>query len=184
MHAHLIEEATSYHGFELTSHWIYEYCGLQGDAIVAFHGPCKVHLNDMVDLEDVQRKADIHSEHMLHFIIEHFQTPLSEIVLRQRLLIAQLQQLFHNLGQSQVMRKGDDLMDGDKKISVSIATVSPVSALIHCGINISSQNTPVPAQGLDDYGINWRHFALIALETYKAEHESIGLACTKVRWVK
>lgn len=183
MQTHFHSEPLPYLGPELTSHFIYNRFGLRGDAMVAFAGPCEVHLKDMVDLEDVHAQAPIYSEAMLHFLIEHFQTPLETMVVRQRLLTAQIQSLLFAAGQSQIRRQGDDLYDGQNKLSVSIATVSPVSGLIHFGINISSKNTPVPTRGLNDYGIDWQTFAQNVLQTYSEENHSIRNALTKVRWV-
>lgn len=173
----------SYEGPELRSHWIFNQFGVQGDAIAAFAGPCRVQIEDMVDLEDVHQDAPIYSEHMLHFLIEHFQTNLPAMILRQRLFAAQLRALLHQSGQPQVLRRGDDLMDQEAKLSVSIATVSPVSGLIHFGINISSENTPVLTRGLNDYGIDWQAFATQALQSYLAEEQGLYSALTKVRWV-
>ena len=184
MQIYLHSEPLSYQGPELRSHFIYNRFGLRGDAIVAFAGPCQVKLNDMIDLEDVHANAPIFSEQMLHLLIEHFQTPLETMILRQRLLTAQIQTLLHNRYQlTNIRRSGDDLYDGERKLSVSIATVSPVSGLIHFGLNISSQNTPVPTRGLADYAIDWPEFARTVLETYAAEDQAIRLALTKVRWV-
>ncbi|PIQ24713.1 DUF366 domain-containing protein [bacterium (Candidatus Blackallbacteria) CG17_big_fil_post_rev_8_21_14_2_50_48_46] len=183
MHIHLHTDPLPYYGPELTSHFIYNHFGLRGDAMVAFAGPCRVQLNDMVDLEDVHADAPIFSELMLHFLIEHFQTPLETMVLRQRLLTAQIQNLLHAHGQNQIRRSGDDLYDAKNKLSVSIATVSPVSGLIHFGINISSANTPVSTRGLADYEIDWQTFAQETLNAYAKEDASIRLALTKVRWV-
>ncbi|PKL77657.1 MAG: DUF366 domain-containing protein, partial [Candidatus Melainabacteria bacterium HGW-Melainabacteria-1] len=151
MHTQLIETPLAYTGSELRSHWIYATLGLQGDAAVAFAGPCEVRLGEMVDLADVQANAPISSEHMLSLIIEHFQADLRSMILRQRLLTAQAKDLLERHGVSGLRRTGDDLYDGGHKLSVSIATVSPVSGLIHFGINISSLNTPVATKGLEDY---------------------------------
>jgi hypothetical protein len=64
---------------------------------------------------------------------------------------------------------------------VSIASVSPVSALIHAGINISSRSTPVPTRGLADYGIEPAAFAKEVLAGYSAECEGLLRARCKVR---
>lgn len=183
MHIHLLQEPLAYTGAELRSHWIYGRLGLQGDAAVAFAGPCEVHLSEMVDLADVHANAPIYSESMLSVIIEHFQADLRSMILRQRLLTAQVKDLLHAKGVKSVTRSGDDLYDGDRKLSVSIATVSPVSGLIHFGINIRSDNTPVLTRGLADYDLDWRDFASELLKNYAAEEAGIGVALVKVRWV-
>ena len=57
-----------------------------------------------------------------------------------------------------ITRRGDDIfvhIDGvDKKLSVSIATKSTTSALIHTGLNIDPKGAPIDACGLTtDLGI-------------------------------
>ena len=130
----------------------------------------------------MQANAPIYSEQMLHFLIEHFQVDLPQMVLRQRLLTAQVHEYLRSQGVN-LRRDGDDLYDGDFKLSVSIATVSPVSGLIHFGLNISSANTPVPTRGLNDYGLEWQTVARDLLEIYRAESAGIQNACVKVLWV-
>lgn len=184
MHTHLLQEPLAYTGAELRSHWIYSRLGLAGDAAVAFAGPCEVHLTEMVDLADVLANAPIYSEHMLSVLIEHFQADLRSMILRQRLLTAQVKDLLQSQGVTGIRRSGDDLYDGEHKLSVSIATVSPVSGLIHFGINISSRNTPVPTRGLQDYGLDWQQFAQTLLANYAAEEAGVQTALVKVRWVE
>lgn len=179
----LLEQAQSYTGHALRSHWIYQQTGQSGDAIIAFHGLCDVRLSEMVDLADVQDNAPIYSENMLHFLIEHFQTSLDSMILRQRLFTSILQDLLRNAGCTQLRRSGDDLFDGEAKLSVSIATVSPVSGLIHLGLNISSHNTPVRTIGLADYGLDWKTIADQALKAYCDEMQQVQKALVKVRWV-
>ncbi len=178
----ILAEPQAYTGHQLRSHWIYSQFQIQGDACVAFAGPCEVHLDEMVDLADVHAEAPIFSEQMLSLIIEHFQADLRSMVLRQRLLTAQAKDLLTAAG-AKVRRQGDDLYDGQFKLSVSIATVSPVSGLIHFGLNIRSENTPVPTRGLADYGIDWQVFAQDLVQGYLAEEQSMQAALVKVRWV-
>ena len=76
------------------------------------------------------------------------------------------------------------MIDG-KKLSVSIATKSITSILIHTGLNILSENAPVNASGLaSELGINdTKEFALEVMKRYSEELEDIELAGTKVRGV-
>ena len=46
------EEEIWYVGSQLSPHWIYKNFGIQGDAIVAFCGECKVDLTEMVESEE------------------------------------------------------------------------------------------------------------------------------------
>ena len=45
MKTKFIEEEIKYIGSQLAPHWIYKNFKLQGDAIVAFIGECKVYLS-------------------------------------------------------------------------------------------------------------------------------------------
>ncbi len=182
---HWLSEEMTYTGNELRSHFIYDKTDLLGDAIVGFVGPCKVDLTEMVDLEDVKKKAPIYSEKMLHFLIELFETPLSSLVFYQRLLIVTIKdEILHRLPTLFLNRKGDDLYEGIYKLNVSIATITPVSGVIHAGINISSRHTPVPTKGLEDYQIDPVEVGQSVLTNYVQEVESSWRAASKVRGVK
>jgi hypothetical protein len=121
---------------------------------------------------------------MLHFIIEHFELDLEKTIIRQRLLISIIKDQLENLGVKTIYRTGDDLYEAQKKLSVSISTLSPVSTLIHCGLNISSINTPIPTVSLKDLGLNEiLVFGEKVAHHYCCEMESIRLARCKVRGV-
>lgn len=184
LHARWIPESIDYDGSQLRSHWIYEQTGIAGDAIVAFHGTACVGAEHMVDLEDRKQQAWIRSDHMLHFILEHFDTDLTSMILRQRLLVAICgEELRIADPASIIVRRGNDLYEGLAKLSVSIATASPVSCLIHTGINILSTNTPVLTKGLKDYGIEPAPFATKVMERYLEEIMGVQYARAKVRSV-
>ena len=184
MKTKFIEEEIKYIGSQLTPHWIYKNFKLQGDAIVAFVGECDVKLSEMVDVEDVINNEPIYSKQMLSFISEQFNINLIEGVLRQRLLITVIKELLEDRGVC-VKRFGDDLMYGDKKLTVSIATKSLSSILIHTGINIISEGAPVKASGLiSEFNIvDIKDFAIEVMKRYSEEIEDIILASTKVRGV-
>lgn len=84
-----------------------------------------------------------------------------------------------------IIRNGDDLFYKGKKLTVSIATMSINSILIHTGINIDSEGAPVKASGLtSELGItNIKEFANEILEKYSEEINDIIMASTKVRGV-
>lgn len=200
MHIKFIEKEIKYTGSELAPHWIYKKFNLQGDAIVAFCGECEVKLTEMVDIEDVINDEPIYSKNMLSFIIEHFNIGLIEGVTRQRLLICiikeaienqlrkqetvngkQNEQLFTCSPYNLITRNGDDLFVDGKKLSVSIATKSLTSVLIHVGINIDPTGAPVDAIGLDFLKIrNIEGFAQNIMLKYSQEIDDIILASTKV----
>ena len=179
-----IDKKIKYDGSQLRSHWIFENTKILDDAIVAFCGPADVSLKYMVDLVDVHNKEGIYSNLMLHFIAEHFEMDLKSTIFAQRLLCSIVaDELRAMTGVYNIKRTGDDIFDGDKKLSVSIATKSPVSSLIHFGININSKGTPVATKGLDDYNVNVVDFAGIILKRYSDEIFSAGIAQRKVRAV-
>ncbi len=179
-----IENEIKYIGSQLAPHWIYKNFKIQGDAIVAFVGECEVKLAEMVDIEDVINNEPIYSKYMLSFITEQFNVELVEGVFRQRLLVTCIKEALERRGFF-VRRNGDDLFVNDKKLSVSIATKSMTSVLIHTGLNILSDGAPIPVSGLgSDLGIeDIKEFAQEIMQKYSDEIEDIILASTKVRGV-
>ena len=184
MKTKFINEEIKYIGSQLVPHWIYKNFKIQGDVIVAFIGECEVKLTEMVDIEDVINNEPIYSKLMLSFISEQFGIGLTEGVLRQRLLISIIKETLEKRGII-VARSGDDLMLEDRKLSVSIATKSITSVLIHTGLNILSEGAPVKAAGLEsELGIkDLKEFALEVMQRYSEELDDILLASTKVRGV-
>ena len=179
-----IENEIKYIGSQLAPHWNYKNFKIQGDAIVAFMGECEVKLTEMVDIEDVINNEPIYSKYMLSFITEQFNVELVEGVFRQRLLVTCIKEALERRGFF-VRRNGDDLFVNDKKLSVSIATKSMTSVLIHTGLNILSDGAPIPVSGLgSDLGIeDIKEFAQEIMQKYSDEIEDIILASTKVRGV-
>jgi hypothetical protein len=66
-------------------------------------------------------------------------------------------------------------------MSVGVATMTPVSAVFHFGVNIDPAGAPVPAAGLNEFDINPGNVASKALECYRLECEAIEMAVRKVR---
>ena len=180
----LIDENIKYEGWQLAPHWIYKNFKIMGDAIVAFKGECEVKLSEMVDIEDVVNNEPIYSKNMLSFITEQFNVDLVEGVFRQRLLICIIKETLEKRG-FVVSRNGDDLFVCGKKLTVSIATKSLTSILIHTGVNIDSEGAPIAACGLtNDLGItDIDEFAKEIMQKYLEEIDDIILASTKVRGV-
>ncbi len=173
----------TYDGTQLRSHFIYENWGILGPACIGFIGPCQVSLEHMVDLEDVLAKAPIASDQMLHFLWEHFDLDLAGGVLWQRLMVANLLETLNSVGVSGGIRRGNDLYWGDKKLNVSVATRSPLSTLVHLGINITSEGTPVATAALQEWGINPVEFGQKFLGQLKKEYGGFQKALWKVRAV-
>ena len=121
---------------------------------------------------------------MLSFISEQFNIELVEGVFRQRLLMCCIKEALEKRG-FKVSRNGDDLFVNDRKLSVSIATKSITSVLIHTGVNILSEGAPIPVSALkSDLGIeDVKEFALEVMQNYSEEIDDIVLASTKVRGV-
>lgn len=180
----IITKEIKYTGRELQSHFAYDNFGLLGDSIVAFLGECDISKDNMVDLEDVKNNSKIYSKEMLHFIIEHFDNNLENIILKQRIFASIIKDEISKITKKNLIRIGDDIFDGNKKLSISIATISPVSGMIHFGINVISKGTPVHAIGLSDYRINPEHFARVIIDRYIDEIKSIDKTKCKVKWIK
>ncbi len=180
---HFAVEEILYRGPELASHFAYRRFDVLGDSCVAWVGGCWVQTAGLVDLADSKNNEVIFSKRMLHFILENFDLDLEKAVLRQRLFAAIVKQELERRGVAGVVRRGDDLYVGDAKLSVSIATLSGVSALVHFGINVESEGTPVKTLGLADFKIEPRAFATAVMEQYRDEQAGIDEARRKVRSV-
>jgi uncharacterized protein len=169
-----------YDGTQIHSLWAYRTLGLQGDSIVAFQGGCEIPFTNMVDLEDVRARSRIASPLMIHFIVEHFDPDLEKAVLRQRVLSAVVRD---ELG-PRVRREGDDLFLGKGKLSISIATRTPVSSKIHFGINVErALDVGVETRALRDLKVSPLPFAKTILRRYAEEMAGVLDARTRVRGV-
>jgi hypothetical protein len=178
---------------------------LQGDSIVSWQGPCDIPTDKIVDGQDLLEGSRIFSEDMLHFIIEIFDAKLIEMVLVQRLFCELVKDEIYKFTSGQLVmdRLGDDLYlrlhpdensapvkDQDLKLNISIATVSPVSGLIHFGINISSKNTPVKTLSLKDISqkvsraFSSADWGLGLMSRFQAEWLDSKKATQKVKWVR
>ena len=181
-----IEKEFAYDGTQLRSLFGYLEHRLQGDSVVAWVGPCSISFEHMVDGEDFLENATIAGSRMLHFIIERFHTPLFAAVTLQRLFASICLDLFRELKPSlasEFNRSGDDLYFKGGKLSISIATLSPMSSLIHFAINCSNEGTPVKTAAFADLGIEPRSFATAAMQRLISEVGSIEEATVKVKWV-
>lgn len=169
-----------YRGLELKPHWIYENTGIMGNALIAFKGPCEVTLDHMVDLEDVKKKAPIYSPEMVHFLGEWFIDSLEQGILLQHLLVASVYEWLWEHGVTQLHRRGNDIYYQDRKFSVSIATKSPVSILIHLGVNVRTEGTPIATSGLQEMNIDPETFANDILARFSSDYQIWKWARVKV----
>lgn len=191
-----LDKEQKYDGSQLHSHFGYEN-GVEGNSIVSFIGPAEVK-EHLVDCEDRLKNDFISSEQMMHFIIEIFDVSLREMVVWQRLFIAQIVSYlkektylpsYSNI--ESVRRGGDDIFVNGKKLSVSIATLSPVSGLIHVGLNIKvGEECPVNAIGFQNFYTNFNYecamkqIAELFMGNFIEEFNSIQKSCYKVKGVR
>jgi hypothetical protein len=176
-----LKKKMKYDGRQLHSLANYLDHGLQGDSVIAFEGPCDVPFEHMVDGEDLLEKSAIRGSRMLHFIFEIFDRELVTGVFLQRLFASLCLELIEKQSGVRLVRRGDDLYWGSKKLSISIATSSPVSVLVHFALNISTRGTPVKTTSLEELKIEPSSFALQLLKKISEEYESILQARVKVR---
>lgn len=173
-----------YTGRELRSHWIFDTFGILGDAAVAFVGPCDVATAGLVDRVDAAAGEAIRAAWMLHVMVERFDPDLPRAILHQRLLVALAAERLRELAPGvPLCRSGDDLLVGERKLSVSIATVSAVSALVHLGLNVDPTGAPVPAIGLAELGVDPQALGEALLAAYTTELAGMDVARVKVRAV-
>jgi len=169
-----------YNGSELKPLFAYTNHQLHGNSIVSFIGACDVSPEHMIDAEDFVVNAKIKADLMLHFIVEIFTQNLMTAVALQRLLVVIAQNLLREKGHD-LQRSGDDLYFEKKKLSVSIASTSAVSSMIHLGLNISNNGTPVETCALSDFKIEPIQFANELLKKFSEEYISIVEATQKVK---
>lgn len=169
-----------YDGTQLAPHWIYRTFGVMGDALVGFTGGADVSLDHMVDLEDVRKKAPIASARMWHFIGEWFIDSLREGILVQHLLVNEIYEELWERGITDLRRRGNDIYFRDRKFSVSIATKSPVSVLVHVAFNIETTGTPIATSGLSEMGIEPFAFAKNIVDKFTRDWEIWAAARVKV----
>lgn len=169
-----------YTGPELSPHFILSKFKVEGSCLAAFHGPCFVKTDHLVDWEDRLQNDHIKAEKMIHFLGEFFGITLREGVWIQRLIVSQLLNLLLAEG-LQVRRDGDDIFVNEKKLTVSIVTASAVSVLLHLGINIDPTGAPVDAIGLSDLRVDPDTITEKILSWFANEFESVERATVKVR---
>jgi uncharacterized protein len=182
MLTHWSDERIAYDGSQLRAHWLLARFGLSGDAMVGFRGPCRVRDDEMADLQDLGGPG-IAADDMVHFVLECFSAPdLLLAVHRQRLLAAQAREVLADLLPTvRVRRTGDDLFVGEGKLSISIATVTPVSSLLHFAVNVAPGGAPVAIACLDQLGVEPAAFGRAVLARCSGEQLGIAEARAKVR---
>lgn len=179
-----LKQTVQYDGTQLRSLYAYLEHKILGDSVVAWQGACEVRFEHMVDGEDLLQQARICGSDMVHFIVEVFDQKLMTGVLLQRLLATIIRDVVVDLSplkNLQIVRRGDDLYWKGRKLTISIATSSPVSTMLHFAINVSSKGTPVRTAGLEDFKVKPPVFAQKVLEVLKSEYLTSLEATRKVR---
>jgi len=174
-----LEENTNYTGPQLRSLYLYEK-GLKGDGIISWVGPCNVKTTDLVDGEDRLSDDFIKSKEMVHFLAEFFHKDIFFGICIQRLIAEIVIDVLNEFSKEKFERRGDDIYCNDKKLNVSIATVSPVSTVIHFGVNVDAGGAPVAAIGLKDLGVDAKFFSEQVLSRVQKEVLEIYEASVKV----
>lgn len=177
-----------YDGSQLRPLFAYEQFGLKGDVIVSWISPTDVQLGHMVDYEDKIAKQKICGDKMLHFMIEIFPANLPFGVMAQRLLASIIKdELQKSISKEFVLeREGDDIYvsfakTNKAKLSISIASVSAVSTLVHFAVNITNKGTPVKTASLEDLNIKPEAFAKTILSSFANEFDDVVWATKKVK---
>ncbi len=182
MNVRWLDDRIDYDGSQLRAHWILEQTGIVGDAMVAFRGACAVARAEIADLADIDGPG-IAGDDMVHFVAEWFSHPdLLLATHRQRLLAAQAGEVLRELSPTATVRRhGDDLFVGAGKLSISVATASPVSALLHFAVNATPGGAPVATATLAQLAVEPTTFAERLLALAASEQQSIAVARAKVR---
>lgn len=165
-----IETNDLYDGQQLRPLYNYQVHDLVGSSVVAWVGPCDVHVDHMKDLVDLKNNEKICGKSMLHFVFEIFDLQLLGAVFLQRLFASIVfGELMKTEGlrsasaalprEKHLHREGDDLYFNDGKLSISVAIPSVRSSLIHFALNVVNEGTPVKTCALSDFGIDPREFA-------------------------
>lgn len=182
----------NYDGTQLRPLYCYLNHGLLGNAIIAWRGACDISFEHMLDGEDFIQKSRICGSDMIHFVSEIFECDFFGGVALQRLFTSIVHEVLTELTPSfskLIIRDGDDLYlinansSEKKKLSISVATKSVHSVLIHFAINIRNEGTPVVTACLQDLDVDFSEFANKVLKKFSMEVTSIQEATWKVKSV-
>lgn len=192
---HYSKKERTYTGPELSPHFILSQFKLEGSALVAWQGGALVKTEHLVDWEDRLVNDHIQAKKMLHFMGEFFGLGLREGTWLQRTFASMVCDALNELSKTKKkclwVRKGDDLYyESEKgpKLSVSIVTVSGVSALFHFAMNLDAEGAPVKAIGLYEVFPEFKKssaavekFTKTLLSRFENEWKSVEKAMVKVR---
>lgn len=154
-HKH-INEIFEYDGSQINPSWAFQEFGIYGSSIITWIGPVNITPDNLKDFADVG--LEIKSNNMVNFICEFFDqqpTNMRIAYLRQRLLVMIFREILAENGIT-TKREGDDIFVEDRKLSISIASISLSSSKIHFALNLEDKGTPddVETIGLYDIKVN------------------------------
>jgi len=175
----------AYDGKQLRSLFAYLKFQILGDSVVSWVGPCHIDFQNMVDGEDQLARSEIRGDRMVHFILEKFDTQLFSGVCLQRLMASLAIDLLREISPCQketqeLRRDGDDIFFREKKLSISVASQSPTSTVLHFAVNVINDGTPVATTCLNDFKVEPADFARRLCAKVQNEVESIVQATQKV----
>ena len=136
------ENIFEYDGSQINPSWAFQKYDIYGSSIITWIGPVNITPDNLKDFEDVG--LEIKSDNMVNFICEFFdqQPPNMRIAyLRQRLLVMIFREILTDRG-IKSRRNGDDIYVDNRKLTISIASVSLSSAKIHFAFNLHDSGTP------------------------------------------
>ena len=152
-HKH-IDDIFEYDGSQINPSWAFQEFGIYGSSIITWIGPVNITPDNLKDFADVG--LEIKSDNMANFICEFFdqQPPNMRIAyLRQRLLVMIFREILTEYGVT-TKREGDDIFVDDRKLSISIASVSLSSAKIHFALNLEDKGTPSDVETIGLFDIS------------------------------
>ena len=154
-HKH-VDEIFEYDGSQINPSWAFQEFGIYGSSIITWIGPVNITPDNLKDFADVG--LEIKSNYMVNFTCEFFDqqpTNMRVAYLRQRLLVMIFREILTEYG-ILTKREGDDIFVENRKLSISIASVSLSSAKIHFALNLEDKGTPddVETIGLFDIKVN------------------------------
>lgn len=177
-----LETKLDYDGSQLRPLYNYLQHRLDGPSVLGFRGACNIPFAHMVDGEDLREKSVIAGADMVHFIVEFYHLNLFSAVAFQRLIAGLVAQVVYERTDGLHLRRdGDDLYLFDAKFSISIATKSAVSELIHFAVNVTNEGTPVETCSLKDFGLDPEVFGRTMVARIAHEFDSCWAATEKVR---
>lgn len=176
-----ITQNMKYDGSQLKPLFAYLDYKVLGNSVVSWVGACDIPFEHMVDGEDLLEKAEIRGAEMLHFIIELFDQNLFSAVSVQRLFASIVKDVLSEKTGALWIRRGDDLYFEDKKLSISIASKSINSVMIHFAMNVVNEGTPVKTCALKDWNLDAVTLSEVLMTKLVEEIEDIQVATWKVR---